>query len=253
MPILDRQNHKQIIDEVASQLVRTTHEQASSFLRLPLLYPSGANVVVRIDANDKRYVVSDAGFGAQEADMMGASQIYSRHGRPIAENAGIKFDNQAFFVTEASREQLIGAVVTVAGCSQEATFRTSDALAEKTFDDAKDRLYQRVIKVFDRRSVAKDATLTGSSATKYHVAAFVRPDANELSIVFDPVTNHHSSVAHASMKFHDIARMKEAPVCVAVVRRKNEFGSLLGVLSQSANVVDEDVPNDTFLRFGKAA
>ena len=106
--------------------------------------------------------------------MMGASLIYARHGRAIAESAGIKFDNQAFFVTEASLEQLIGAIVTVAGCSQEATYRTSDALAEKSFEDAKDRLYRRIIDIFDPRSVAKDASITGSSTTKYHVAALVQ-------------------------------------------------------------------------------
>jgi hypothetical protein len=253
MPVLTRQNHKEIIDEAASQLVTTTHEQTSSFLRLLLLYPSGANVVVRVEANDTRYFVSDAGFGAHEADMMGASLIYARHGRPIAESAGIKFDNQAFFVTEASKDQLVGAVVTVAGCSQEATYRASDALAEKSFEDAKDRLYQRVIKVFDPRSVTKDASISGSSATKYHVAALVRPYAGHGAILFDPVTKHHSSVAHASMKFQDIARMREAPVRVAVVHRKAEFGTLLGVLSQSANVVDDDVPDDTFLHLAKAA
>jgi hypothetical protein len=38
-----------------------------------------------------------------------------------------------------------------------------------------------------------------------------------------------------------------------MVHDKKEFGTLLGVLSQSANVVDEDVPDSTIERLAMAA
>ena len=253
MQIHSLKGQQAVIDEVARQLVTTRHEATGSFVRLPVLYPSGASVVVRINADGDRYFVSDAGFGPQEADMMGAVHIYARHGRAVAESAGVKFDNQAFFVTEANEAQLPGAVITIASCSQEATIRVSDALSEKTFEDAKERLYQRIVRVFDPKSVTKDASVIGSSSTRYHVAAFVKESAGRRSTIFDPVTNSRLSVAHASMKFNDIARMPDAPVRVAVVNRKSEFGTLLGVLSQAANVIDDSVSNDTFVQIAKAA
>ncbi|MGD0187013.1 MAG: hypothetical protein ABSC25_17425 [Roseiarcus sp.] len=116
-----KESFRKLIEDVGRQLVTIDHGAAGSFVKLPLLYPSGANVVVRVEGGADRFFVSDAGFGYQEADMMGASLIYCRHGHAIAASAGIKFDNQSFFLIEASRDQIPGAVVTVGNCSLEAT------------------------------------------------------------------------------------------------------------------------------------
>lgn len=116
-----RDSFRRLIGEVSQQLVTAEHHVGRSFIKVPLLYPSGANVVVRVEGGEDRFFISDAGFGHQEAEMMGASLIYARQGRSIAENAGVGFDNQAFFLVEASRGQLPGAVVTIANCSHEAT------------------------------------------------------------------------------------------------------------------------------------
>lgn len=81
-------------------------------------YPNGTSVVVRVLDGYPNFLVSDMGLGYEEAEMMGASSIYMRNARSIAEAAGVRFDNQAFFVLEASREQLAGAIVTIANRSQ---------------------------------------------------------------------------------------------------------------------------------------
>jgi hypothetical protein len=242
-----------VIESVARELVAIEHQPNSSFVRTPLLYPSGALVVVRIEPGDGKFIVSDWGFGFQEADLMGASTLYPRHARVIAEHAGVRFDNQAFFILEASREQLPGAIVTVANCSQEAAIRAADALAEKTFEDSKERLYERLISVFDRKYVAKNAKVIGSSTTEWHVAALVEDASSQRATIFEPVSKHHSSIAHATMKFHDIALLENAPSRVAIVRKRNEFGTFLTVLSQAAKVIDEDVPDETIIRLSRAA
>ena len=249
----------ELVDAVAKELVATEHDKSGSFIRTPLIYPSGALVVVRVHrAEGQRFFISDWGLGYQEFDLSGAANFYMRHARPIAERAGVGFDNQAFFVMEASREQLVGAVVTIANCSQEATIRAADALAEKTFEDSKERLYERLVSVFQktdgRRVVTKNAKIIGQSNTEWPVATLVRIPGLNRPTIFEPVTKHHHSVASASMKFNDIARLgKEAPGRVAVVQNKKEFGTLLGVLSQAANVVDEGVPDETIQRLAKAA
>jgi hypothetical protein len=249
------------IDTVAKELVATEHDTNGSFIRTPVVYPSGALVVVRVHgADEARFFVSDWGLGYQEADLSGSGSFYTRHARTIAEKAGVGFDNQAFFVMEASREQLVGAVVTIANCSQEAAIRALDALAEKTFEDTKERLYERLVSVFQKkvgptpRVVTKNVRVAGYSSTEWPVATIVRLPGSAKPTIFEPVTKHHHSVASASMKFNDIARLgAEAPNRVAVVHNKKEFGTLLGVLSQAASVVDEEVPDETIERLANAA
>jgi hypothetical protein len=244
---------KTLVDDVARMLVATEHRPGGSFIRTPLLYPSGATVVVRIEDGFGKFFVSDVGLGHQEAEMMGAGSMYAKNARVIAEAAGVRFDNQAFFVLEASREQLPGAVITIANCSQEATIRASDALAEKTFEDNKLRLYERLVTLFERNTVAKNVDVIGSSTQVWKVAAIVSLPHNRQTI-FEPVTKHPNSVAHASMKFGDIAlRQDNPPQRVAVVRKRAEFGSLLTVLSRSANIIEDDYSNERIIQLAKAA
>jgi hypothetical protein len=256
----DSTQFARLVDTVAREIVATEHQENGSFIRLPLLYPSGATVVVRVERGDNRYFVSDWGLGYQETDLYGAGSFYTRHARPIAEKAGVGFDNQSFFIVEATREQLPGAVVTIGNCSQEAAMRAADALAEKTFEDSKERLYERLVRVFARphvsstKLVRKNVRVIGHSSTDWPIATIVHlPDARR-STIFEPVTKHHNSVAHAAMKFNDIARLgSDAPNRVAVVHRKKELGTFLGVLSQSASVIEDDASDETFSRLAEAA
>lgn len=255
-----QEKFKHLIDDVARQIVATEHDLSGAFIRLPMLYPSGGMVVVRIQKGDNRFFVSDFGLGYQETELYGASTFYMRHAKSIAEKSGVGFDNQAFFILEASREQLAGAVVTIANCSQEAAMRAADAQAEKTFEDSKEVLYERLVSVFakkfetPKKIVTKNARIIGSSATEWAVATLVRLPGVTHPTIFEPVTKHHNSVANATMKFHDISRLgKDAPARVAVVHKKEEFGTYLSVLSQAANVVDDTVADDVLVKLAKAA
>ena len=75
--------------------LRRARDLNGSFIRTPLLYPSGSTVVVQVAQGEGRFFVSDFGLGYQESDLYGAGAFYVRHARPIAENAGVGFDNQA--------------------------------------------------------------------------------------------------------------------------------------------------------------
>jgi hypothetical protein len=243
---------RKLVEDVAQELVATEHRAGGSFIRVPLLYPSGTTVVVRIQEGVDKFFVTDAGLGHQEAELMGASLIYSRHARPIADAAGVRFDNQAFFVLEASRDQLPGAVITIANCSQEATMRAADALAEQTFEDSKTRLFDRLVEVFTPKAVVKNAEVIGASNQKWRVTAIVTlPEVRP--IAFEPVTKHPNSVASATMKFGDIALRDGAPNRVAVVHKRTEFGPLLTVLARSANIIEDDAPNERIRRLASAA
>ncbi len=243
---------KAIVDDVVREIVASEHRVGGSFVRTPLLYPSGSTVVVRIEEGADRFFVSDMGFGYQEATMMGAGTMYAKPAGLIAETAGVRFDNQAFFVLEASRDQLAGAVVTIANCSQEATIRASDALAEKTFEDKKARLYEKLVKVFEPKIVSRNVEVVGASTQKWRVATVVALPHHRPTI-FEPVTKHPNSIANATMKFGDIALLRDAPRRVAVVHNRAELGTLLTVLSRSADVIEDDTPNDRIRRLAEAA
>jgi ribosomal protein L7Ae-like RNA K-turn-binding protein len=56
------------------------------------------------------------------------------------------------------------------------------------------------------------------------------------------------------MKFQDIALLGvDAPARIAVVPERKELGTYLGVLSQSAKVVDEGASDETLRRLAEAA
>jgi hypothetical protein len=104
-------------ESVVRQLIAIEPHANGAFMRTPLLYPSGSTVVVGVALSKGRYFVSDWGLGYQEADTRGASLFYMRHARQTAEAAGVGFDNRAFFITGARRDQVVGAVITFAARS----------------------------------------------------------------------------------------------------------------------------------------
>jgi hypothetical protein len=208
-------------------------------------------VVVRVEYAGDSYFVSDMGLGYQETDLMGASLIYSRYARLIGEDAGVDFDNHSFFVVQASKDQLAGAAVAVANCSLEAVSVAAHKLSERKAADEADRLYERLARVFAAPSVAKNVEIKGASTTTYPIANLVR--AGGVETIFEPVINHRNSVATVAMKFNDIKLLDHAPGRVSVVRSKDEFGTLLNVLSQAGSVITRDVSDAALRRLAKAA
>jgi hypothetical protein len=104
--------------------------------------------------------------------------------------------------------------------------RACDALAEKTFEDRKARLYERLVNVFESKAVKKNVEIVGASTQQWPFAAVVTLPGHRRT-VFEPVTKHPSSIAHASMKFGDIALLKhDAPHRVAVVQYASDGGRL---------------------------
>ena len=165
--------YKQLIESVVSQLVSIEHRQDGAFITTPLMYPSGSLVVVRVDAGQQRHFVTDMGGGYLEADMMGSSLIYARNARPIAEQAGVHFDHQAFSVEGVSREQLPGAIITIANASLQAVALAAYKQAEKKIAVEAEFLYERLIKVFTPLKVSRDVQITGASSTPWNVANVV--------------------------------------------------------------------------------
>jgi hypothetical protein len=239
--------HRALMESVASQLVSIEHRSDGAFVSTALMYPSGSLAVVRVDVlGYDRHFVTDMGAGFLEAEMMGASLIYARCARPLAEDAGIHFDRHALSLVDVSRAQLPGAIINVANVSLQATARTAYKQSEKKIIEDAEILYDRLVKVFTVARVDRDVPIIGASNTSWHVANVVRIERK--TTIFEPVSKHPNSVTTATAKFHDLARLDDPPNRVAVVSSKDSLGTYLAVLAQAADVITRDVPDKTFQR-----
>lgn len=247
----DSERFQEVVRSAAAQLVSCESISGAQYVRTPLMYASGGYVLVRVEAGGGDYVVSDFGAGYEEASLMGGTRTYNNVAKGIAETNGVGFDSYSFFVLRVSREQLPGAIATVANSSQEAVNITALKISEKKYRDDNAALYDRLAGVFGRECIAKDAHIVGASNTEWHVSSLVTVQRRQ--VAFEAVSGHPNSVAFAAAKFSDIARMRRAPGRVAVVGSKKALGTYLGVLSHNANVIERGVDDRVYQSFLEAA
>jgi hypothetical protein len=227
-------NLKAVAEAVGRALVETTVKGGSAFISTPLTYPSGAHAVVRIDGTDDRWFVSDDGHGFMEADMMGGLPTFRRVARPLAERAGVKFDDRCFFVLEVDREAIPGAVVIVSNISKQATERTAFALEERRIAISRDVFEARLNLAFDPRSIAHQIPVIGASGKEWEIDVGIKTD-DRIERLFEFVTPRSASVAAAIMKFTDIRAATSAPKTTAVLSdRAHTEAPLVALLSRVA-------------------
>ena len=126
----DSERLQDVVQSAAAQLVSCDLIAGAHYVRTPLMYATGDYVVVRVESAGEDYLVSDFGAGHEEASLMGGSRIYMKVARDVAEANGVAFNNYSLFVLKVSREQLPGAIATVANSSQEAVNITSLNVSE---------------------------------------------------------------------------------------------------------------------------
>lgn len=214
-----------------------------------LLYPSGAGVMVSITGSDDAFRVSDVGLGFTEAFAMDIGNGFSRAAKDLSEEYGVVYDRRRLFLPEVGWGSLGAAVKLVANCSQGAVILAAERASERRAEERADRLYARLKKLFP--NTARQAQIPGASNTEWTVDAMVQ--IGERIAVFDAVTSHANSVASTATKFRDIALRNDAPSRGAAVESKSGMGTLLAVLSQSANVIEDAAPDQQFRQLAEAA
>lgn len=224
------------LDRIASTLIKLEHGKNGSMLSVPILYPSGASAVVEVTQHGEKYFVSDLGFGFAEAEMFGASHTFTRHAAQLAHHYGVKFDNQSFFVAEASRDFLASVVTVVANCSVESANFAAIKAADRRYVDDTEEVYNRLIDIFPKDNVLRNNHFIGSSNYKWPVAAIVTSGSRPT--IFELVSKHHNSVVNAATKFSDIARLEKAPNRVVLVKDFSDMDNYLSILNQSATVLE---------------
>lgn len=237
------------VEHAARQLVGLEHGANRCLVQLPLAYPNGAMVVIRVNNGGPGYTVSDAGAAFEQARQIRGRPAFGRHGPVAAQEAGIEFDGRAFFIKDVSRDQVAGAIIAVANCSQTVAILVSHRQAAADARDAEARLFERLERLFGRVETQKK--IIGASGTEWTVDAQVKVDDH--IAVFDAVGASKQSIYAAVAKYHDLSLLEQPPVRVAAVKSRSDLGSMLGVLSQASNVVEDITPDSTLIRVANAA
>lgn len=241
----DKSDVRTAIEMTVNGLVRSTKIGLSYYVNLPMIYPDGSFVTVRIDRSPRGAIrVSDAGFAFREADEMGYARSFTRTANAIAETVGVKVEDKTI-VSEATILSLDRAICDVA----ETSWRVAAAFGDK-FDEEEDfalmdELSARLKLVFGQDHVSDRPDIVGSSTVVWQVTAVV--SLNEHRTVFQAVANHANSLYRTSTAFKDIAATEYPPRLVAVVRNKSAFGAKISLLSPG-RVIEETQPDDLYRR-----
>ena len=226
-------NLSAIAQDVARALIDVSVKGGSAFISTPLLYPSGAHAVIRIDGTGDRWFVSDDGHAHLEAELMGGMGPFRRIARPAAERAGIEFDERCFFVLEVDRDALPGAVIIVSNVSKQVAERTAFAIEERRIALSRDVFEDRLLRAFGPQSIAHEIPIIGASGKEWRIDAGIT-QGGIVTKLFEFVSPRSASVAAAVMKFSDIRATDAVPSVAVLSDRSRTEPALVSVLSRVA-------------------
>ncbi len=233
---------KPIMEAVAKELVSLHYVGSSAAVSVPVIYPSGAGAVVNVSRHGDRFFVSDLGYGLQEAEMVGAAGSYQAAARKLAEHYGVIFDNQCFFLSEASEDELPAVITLIANCSAEAANAATLKASERSLTREFELFYRDLSAAFGDKHIERNVEVIGSSSRTWKVAC--RVETKGKTILFDTVTKHHNAVANTALKFHDLARVSNPPSRISVVTSIEDMGSFVPLLAQASSVIEANATSD---------
>ncbi len=249
---LTRPDLAALAGRVARDLAGSDWLDGRAFIRTPILFPSGATAVVVIeDEGGGRLRLSDLGQGRDEAELQGIGAAYRRQAQEVAQRSGLTVEAGALVLAGITAAQAVAGVMTVANAAVRALERASVRAAQRPDAAEVERLYTRLATIFPRAQVTREAEIRGASTHPWSFAAMLETDRGRT--VFDLVHPHHTAIAFAAAKFHDLARLEHPPRRVAVVHRKAALGDLLAVVGQAATVVEDDAADSVLRRAALAA
>lgn len=234
------------IQAVVADLVSADHWPDGSFVRLPMVYPGGSLVTVKIDQLvGNRYRVSDAGFGFREIEEIGAQRSFTRIANTIAEEAALGRNARAFFI-EVPADQLSRAISDVGMASWQVVERIYASRRDEDEQEIVEHLTERLENIFGSDAVEQEGTLTGASTTRWGMTAVVKKD--ERAVAFQVVSAYPNSIYRANAAFDDLSALDNPPGLVAVVHSKSDLGPRLTLLARNARIIEEGQPDLAFLR-----
>lgn len=177
--------------------------------------------------------------------MIGAENLFGRNATAVIGKFDVECAKRTIW-TQVTHVQLAAAIADVGAASVQVAHRIVERVASRNEAEIEAELYRRLVNLFGAPKVVKEAEVTGASSHRWRLSALVTLDGRNLA--FEAVSNHHSSVYSSATMFHDLSLLDQRPVSVAVVRDKKAMGDYLGILSQAANVIQDNTPDDAIAR-----
>lgn len=240
----DRPPLKLISASIASRLVSYKFWGDAAFINLPMAYPSGAQVTVRITEAPGGFRVSDAGFAYREIESYGAGRSFGRSVRSVVDAMDLNADRRTIYI-DVPPEQVERAIFDVSAASFDVASKIVQNATVEGEAQISDNLLARLDSIFDRQ-VDHDGKIVGASATEWEVTAIAKLDGKRA--VFQAVPNFPVSVYKASTAFVDIGALGEPPTLVSVVSDKAAMGKHYSILSRVGRVIEVGQDDETYLR-----
>lgn len=234
-----------IADRVASDLVRVRLTQNGLRLTTPVLFPSGAHVSLVVHGGPSRYVVSDDGAASYEAELMGASGIFQRAARDVAQKTGVRFNDHELFEIDAPVDRLPGFIAIVADAARMAVEQSAVRLAEHIEKESRLSISERLISIFGKSAVTEGAEIAGASQHTWRFDAAIK--CGDRKVLFALTSPSPNSVASSFLKLDDVRRLDPPPRNVAVLTKRDAFKpDQITILNRAAKLISADDPDADF-------
>jgi hypothetical protein len=245
MTLLAASSMKQIADELARALVRSSSRDDTVRLSLPLLYPGGSMVGVELSRLRDGFLVSDVGAARREAGMLGGERSFQRIAYDVAQRFGIRFDQNMMFDLDVAEGDLLSAVIAVANAAKTAVENTAIHMATAEHADHRAYLWDKLQFAFGTKAFHREPIKFKGSTESWDFDASVRIGSSVA--LFEVVTPNANSVNSAVTKFLDVRDLGEqiAPKRVAVLTNRDKTPRLL-LLGRTARTLDADATEEDY-------
>lgn len=228
-------------------LVRARVADEKTELVMPVLYPNGSHVVISVWPDGDRFMVSDDGGAATEAEMAGVKpNVFARLAKTEAERVGAQCDTRAFFFLRVDHARLATAITVLADTARATVAAALETLVATKAATLEERLFERLDRTFHGTRVERHAGVRGASTVEYDVDALIELDGRR--VVFDTFTRHPNSVSALVAKFVDLSQLDAPPVRVGVTADKSRIGERLQLVSSFGRVIEVDAAERTYER-----
>lgn len=227
-------------------LVRVSAWGNAYLVSVPLVYPSGTAVGIKITPSKGGYLVSDAALGFREAEGFEAQRSFGVHAGRIKDQAGVEYTSDHEFRMFATERQLTSAIRRVSYASHRSAVKAFHSLPEACEQEIGAALFQRLRDTFGKENVAGELKIAGGSNIEWPFAAQVLQGKRR--VVFDVVSPQWTSVVAAKSKFSDVRHLGPNTIPVAVVDSIDAMGKWLPLISQEAEVIEDDIGADELRR-----
>lgn len=239
----DRTSIVDLTNTIIPSLVSFKAWGDASFVNLPMAYPSGSFVTIRLTHAPGGVRVSDSGFAYREIESFGAGRSFSKTAQSIAEEFDIMVGRRSVFA-DVPEHEVERAILDVSAASHAIANKIVSKVSSEAEATITDELHARLDRLFPQTTY--DGKVTGSSSTEWDVSAISQFDGE--SAVFQIVTNYPVSIFRTSTAFHDISALDRPPRLISVVKSKKELGKNYSILAQAGRVIEIDQPDTAFER-----